>query len=146
MKIFLENPKSTRGDSNCDTFEHDELSPQQDKAQHEIIRQCNFTATDIIDARISCKRSLLYSGELQLSVNQSTSSDNRQPSHVQRKGYATMLQLIAGSIIGDRIYTQAYDDLDEEVDSADSSPSTNQFVTPTLSGIARKVAKVEKKL
>jgi len=145
VKIFLENPKSTRGDSNCDPFEHDELSPQQDKAQHEIIRQCNFTSADIIDARISCKQSLLYSGEPQSSVNQSTSSDNGQPSHVQRKSYATMLQLIAGSIIGDKVYTQAYEDLHEEVNSADSSPSTNQFATPTLSGIARKVAKVEKK-
>ena len=57
-----------------------------------------------------------------------------------------MLQLIAGSVIGDSIYTQAYENLDEEEDSPDTLPSTNQFVTPTLSGIARKVAKVEKKL
>ena len=55
-----------------------------------------------------------------------------------------MLQLIAGSIIGESVYTQIYDDLDINQDSEDTCPSSNKFVPPTLSGIARKVAKVEK--
>ena len=57
-----------------------------------------------------------------------------------------MLQLLAESIIGGDVYTQIYNDLDNDQDSADTSPSLNKFVTPTLSGIARKIAKVEKKI
>ena len=57
-----------------------------------------------------------------------------------------MLQLIAGSIIGESVYTQIYDDLDNNQDSADTSPSSNKLVTPTLSGFARKVANMENKI
>ena len=57
-----------------------------------------------------------------------------------------MLQLIAGSMIGESVYTQVYDDLDKEEDNSDTASSSNKFVTPTLSGISRKVTKVEKKL
>ena len=65
VKTFLENTNSINSDSNCNLFGHDELSPQQDKAQHEIIRQCNFKKTDVIDARLSGKRSLLHTDQHQ---------------------------------------------------------------------------------
>ena len=146
VNIFFENTNCISSDSNCNPFENDELSPQQDKAQHEIIRQCNFKKTDIIDARLSGKQSLLHTAQHQTSAVQTTSSDNSEPANVERKSYTTMLQLIAGSIIGESVYTQIYDDLDNNQDSEDTCPSSNKFVPPTLSGIARKAAKVENKI
>ena len=41
-------------------------------------------------------------------------------------------------MIGESVYTKVYDNLDKVDDT------TNIFLTPTLSGIAQKVAKVEK--
>ena len=57
-----------------------------------------------------------------------------------------MLQLLAESIIGGDVYTQIYNDLDNDQDSADTSTSSKTIVTPTLSGVTRKVTEVEKKI
>jgi hypothetical protein len=75
----------------------------------------------------------LHNDQHQSPAIQATNSNNNETTNVQRKTYATMMQLIAGSIIGESVYTQIYDDLDNDQDSVDTSPSSNKFVTPTLS-------------
>ena len=57
-----------------------------------------------------------------------------------------MMQLIAGSIIGESVYTQIYDDLDNDQDSADTSPSSEKLSLPLFQELLKKVAKVEKKV
>ena len=49
-----------------------------------------------------------------------------------------MLKLIFGYMIGESVYTKVYDNLDKVDDT------TNKISTPTLSGIAHKVEKLEK--
>ena len=49
-------------------------------------------------------------------------------------------------MIGESVYTKLDDDLDKEEDTPDTAISSIKFDTPTLSGIAQKVAKVKKKL
>ena len=55
-----------------------------------------------------------------------------------------MLQMIDGSMIGERVYTTVYDDLDKEEDNSDRVVSSNKFGMPLVPGINRKVAKAEK--
>ena len=94
--------------------------------------------TDIIDARLSGKQSLLHTEQHQTSSDQTTQPSKSDAANGNCSTYSTMLRLISGSMIGESVYTKLYDDLDK-VDN-----TTNKFSTPTLSGIARKVAKVEK--
>jgi hypothetical protein len=47
-----------------------------------------------------------------------------------------MLQLIAGSIIGEYVYMTLYDDLDKEEGTPDTAISSIKFATPMFSGIA----------
>ena len=131
-------------DSNNNTSEHDSIAPQQDKTQHEIIRQCNSAETDIIDARSLCKQSFLYTIHHQSAASQTISSNNSESFSVHRTTYYVMLQMIDGSMIGERVYTTVYDDLDKEEDNSDRVVSSNKFGMPLVPGINRKVAKAEK--
>ena len=55
-----------------------------------------------------------------------------------------MLKLISGSMIGESFYTTIRDDLSKVEDIPDTAILSENYSTPTLSGIAHKVAKVEK--
>ena len=66
-------PKDLKNDDSSDIpFDRDDLTPQQDGSQHDIICQCKFVQTNIIEARISGKHSLLHTEQHQTSSDQST--------------------------------------------------------------------------
>ena len=87
---------------------------------------------------MSGKQSLLHTEQHQTSSGQSTQPSKSNTDTGSHSTYSTMLKLISGSMIGESIQSKVYDNLDKVDDT------TNRFSTPNFSGIAQKVAKVEK--
>ena len=86
---------------------------------------------------MSGKQSLLHTEQHQTSSGQSTQPSKSNTDTDSHSIYSTMLKLISGSMIGERVYSKVYDNLDKVDDT------TNRFMTPTLSKFAQKVATVK---
>lgn len=132
--------------------EHNEYS------HSEIIHRCNFGPKHIINARLSSQESL------QLQVESSTHDPMKQcfnndflvDNHEQEdmiKSFPTMLKLISGTLVGGVKYSDLHLDSDEIddisctstfVNEEDHSRKSEHNIIPTLSQVARKVARLEK--
>ena len=61
------------------------------------------------------------------------------------KTFPTMLKLISGTLVGGANYSDIYDnEMNSPIQSRNNTTNNNQLKVPTLSEIARKVAKLEK--
>ena len=134
--------------------EYDEYS------HYEIINRCNFGSKHLINARLFTQTCLQHQPDsttrdvTPLCLN-STNDDSDQKTEESFKTFPTMLRLINGTLVGCIKYSDLYNELEDNEDSSSTSSHTYesdidhsmkklQHKIPTLTQIARKVARLEK--
>jgi len=128
---------------------HDEYS------HSEIINQCNFGSEHLINALLSSQTCLPNQADssTQNSIPQCFNSNDFDSDHGTEetiKTFPTMLKLVAGTLVGSVIYSDLYDDFDNEEDTSSTSSykdhdrTKKQRKIPSLLQIAQKVARLEK--
>lgn len=123
--------------------EYDELSSNVDRGQYEILNRAPMTESNFLDARLASIRSLFDQEQpaasnngtrFQTSTSNATySSQNRSP---------VQLKLVCGALVDGIDYNQVYSnnlENDNTTDNQSNAPSEHN-TTPTLGGVARKVA------
>jgi hypothetical protein len=134
--------------------EYDEYS------HYEIINRCNFGSKHLINARLFTQTCLQHQPDsttrdvTPLCLN-STNDDSDQKTEESFKTFPTMLRLINGTLVGCMKYSDLYNELEDNEDSSSTNSHTYegdidhsmkklQHKIPTLTQIARKVARLEK--
>ena len=137
-------------DSDFDNMHH------HDEYSHsEIINQCNFGSEHLINALLSSQTCLPNQADssTQNSIPQCLNSNDFDSDHGTEetiKTFPTMLKLVAGTLVGSVIYSDLYDDFDNEEDTSSTSSykdhdrTKKQRKIPSLLQIAQKVARLEK--
>ena len=128
-------------DSDDDDAQFDELHPDLDRGQYDVIKRAPFTSSHLIDARLSSTRSLFTFGEESPDRTGRFRTSTSNTSDWNRHNQPVQLRIISGSLVGPTDYAKVYDGISG---SNGNDFETNQLLddrsTPTIAGVARKVA------
>jgi hypothetical protein len=134
------------------------MNQNEEYSHSEIIHRCNFGANHLINARLSSESSLLYqpdssSHDATRQCLTATNIDDYHRTEDTMKTFPTMLKLISGLLVGGVKYSDIY----IESNNDDDTSTTNDYMNnndkgfnktqqniPTLTQIARRVARLEK--
>ena len=153
--LFLNNypivTKNISIDCSDDDLDIYNVLQSQELSHSEIINRCNFNQRHIINARLSSKKSIIQKEISTNTKNTNTSEQQHttpQPNNTNllqygTKTYSSMLKLICGTLVGGISYHDVYTVHDIEDNTSYTKANVTSSV-PTLHGIARKIAQLEK--
>ncbi len=134
------------------------MNENEEYSHSEIIHRCNFGSDHLINARLSSETSLPYQPDsfshdaTPQCLNANNIDDDHRTEDIV-KTFPTMLKLISGTLVGgvkySDIYIQSNDDedtssTDDYMNNNDKGCNKTQHKIPTLTQIARRVARLEK--
>ena len=122
--------------------EYDELAPNVDRGQYEILNRAPIDEADLLHARMSSVRSLFAQED------EAMSSDSRFRTSTSNAPYSTrnqspvQLKLVCGALVDGIDYNEVYPESPGCGDNVDGQggSQTEHEATPSLGGVARKVA------
>jgi len=138
---YLFSDASILPDSDDDDAQFDELHPDLDRGQYDVIKRAPFTSSHLINARLSSARSLFTLGEETQDRTSRFRTSTANTSDWNRHNQPVQLRIISGSLVGPTDYARVYDSI---LGSNSNDFETNQLLddhsTPIIARFARKVA------